>query len=432
MVFSRYNILYCSNGSYKLYNSRTNFYANISKELFDTLSMIKVTENFSLESLNIPQDLLKKLLDSKVIVNPYDDDDFYNLKKYLRYNHAFSKLSLGLIIVPTLACNFKCPYCYETKLSHKTMNTSTMEQIIKFVENSGCKTVNLCWHGGEPLLAFEKMHFLLNRLYNISKLKIITHSMVTNGFLLDERKCNILKNYKIDNIQITIDGNRDFHNKSRVHKEGIPTFDRIIGNIENVFTYIPSCHVTVRVNLREENRYQFPVLYNELKKRWGNNNYSFDLALVNDINNSCNVACLPNKAKVSLMKELYEKYSIRDIHTTISPQIGGCTATCVNSFIIGPEGEIYKCWVDVGKPQKVISSIFDNKLRNTILPSYIVGSDMFSDKKCHDCAFLPLCDGGCVVRRYNQYHGGEEYDSCPLDKEDFYDLLEMKLKMDCL
>lgn len=213
MVFSRYNILYCSNGSYKLYNSRSNFYANISKELFDTLSKIKVTENFSLESLNIPQDLLKKLLDSKVIVNPYDDDDFYNLKKYLRYNHAFSKLSLGLIIVPTLACNFKCPYCYETKLSHKTMNTSTMEQIIKFVENSGCKTVNLCWHGGEPLLAFE---------------------------------------------------------------------------------------------------------------------------------------------------------------------------------------------------------------------------NMFSGKKCHDCAFLPLCDGGCVVRRYNQYHGGEEYDSCPLDKEDFFDLLEMKLKMDCL
>lgn len=197
MVFSRYNILYCSNGSYKLYNSRTNFYANISKELFDTLSMIKVTENFSLESLNIPQDLLKKLLDSKVIVNPYDDDDFYNLKKKLRYNHAFSKSSLGLIIVPTLACNFKCPYCYEAKLSHKTMNTSTMEQIIKFVENSGCKTVNLCWHGGKPLLAFEKMHFLLNRLYNISKLKITTHSMVTNGFLLDKKSVIYSRNTKL-------------------------------------------------------------------------------------------------------------------------------------------------------------------------------------------------------------------------------------------
>lgn len=81
-------------------------------------------------------------------------------------------------------------------------------------------------------------------------------------------------------------------------------------------------------------------------------------------------------------------------------------------------------------------NVYSLKSDMTIFPvstSYtIVGSDMFSDKKCHDCAFLPLCDGGCVVRRYNQYHGGEEYDSCPLDKEDFYDLLEMKLKMDCL
>ncbi len=61
----------------------------------------------------------------------------------------------------------------------------------------------------------------------------------------------------------------------------------------------------------------------------------------------------------------------------------------------------------------------------------VSASDKLTEE-LENCAFLPLCDGGCVVRRYNQYHGGEEYDSCPLDKEDFYDLLEMKLKMDCL
>ena len=425
MIISRYSILYYSENSYKLFNTRTNFCAIISKELYNTLSLLKECD-FNLESLNIPHNTLMHLIKGKVIVNPHEDEDYYNLKKYLRYNQAFSRASLGLIIVPTLACNFKCPYCYETNLTSKNMSVSTMDQILRFVKNTGCKTVNLCWHGGEPLLAFEQIHYLLNKLYDIQDLKMKTHSMVTNGFLLDPDKCKILSQYNIGHIQITIDGNRDFHNRSRRHKLGIPTFDIILENIENVFTYIPSCHVTVRVNLREENKYQFPSLYKNLRQRWKGQNYSVDLAFVND-----NVACLPNRGKVSLLKELSKKFGIDDIQTTIAPQVGGCTATCVNSVIIGPEGEIYKCWVDVGKPQKVVDSIFENKVRNYILPSYIVGADMFSDRKCHDCAFLPICDGGCVVRRYNKLHDGADYDPCPLSEEDFYTLLDMYIKQKC-
>lgn len=53
---------------------------------------------------------------------------------------------------------------------------------------------------------------------------------------------------------------------------------------------------------------------------------------------------------------------------------------------------------------------------------------MFSDRKCHDCAFLPICDGGCVVRRYNKLHDGADYDPCPLSEEDFYTLLDMYIK----
>lgn len=430
MIISRYSILYYSENSYKLFNTRTNFCAIISKELYNTLSLLKECD-FNLESLNIPHNTLMHLIKGKVIVNPHEDEDYYNLKKYLRYNQAFSRASLGLIIVPTLACNFKCPYCYETNLTSKNMSVSTMDQILRFVKNTGCKTVNLCWHGGEPLLAFEQIHYLLNKLYDIQDLKMKTHSMVTNGFLLDPDKCKILSQYNIGHIQITIDGNRDFHNRSRRHKLGIPTFDIILENIENVFTYIPSCHVTVRVNLREENKYQFPSLYKNLRQRWKGQNYSVDLAFVNDVNSSCNVACLPNRGKVSLLKELSKKFGIDDIQTTIAPQVGGCTATCVNSVIIGPEGEIYKCWVDVGKPQKVVDSIFENKVRNYILPSYIVGADMFSDRKCHDCAFLPICDGGCVVRRYNKLHDGADYDPCPLSEEDFYTLLDMYIKQKC-
>lgn len=248
--------------------------------------------------------------------------------------------------------------------------------------------------------------------------------MVTNGYLLDKEKCKELFRYKINHIQITLDGNKEFHNKSRIHRQGLPTFETIIGNIDNVFTYIPDCHVTIRINIRQGNKSLFPELYYELKKKWQNQNYTINIAFVNDINNSCNVACLPNKGKIAFLKEMYEKYGIEDIKVDISPQIGGCAATCVNSIIIGPEGEIYKCWVDVGKKERIISNIFDGNIQNLLLPSYIVGSDMFSDPKCHNCTFLPLCDGGCIVRRYNKLHQNTQYDPCPIDRVDFDSLLD--------
>ena len=125
------------------------------------------------------------------------------------------------------------------------------------------------------------------------------------------------------------------------------------------------------------------------------------------------------------MRSLYESYDIKDINITVKPQIGGCTASCTNTYVIGPLGEIYKCWVDVGKKDRVVSNVFDGKLSNYIYSSYTVGSDMFSDERCKKCIFMPLCDGGCIIRRYNHKHFQMQYDPCPIDENDFLSLLEL-------
>jgi hypothetical protein len=77
MIISRYRVLYYSEGSYKLFNTRTNFCAILSEELYNTLSLLKEGD-FNLESLNIPHDTLMHLMEGKVIVNPYEDEDYYN------------------------------------------------------------------------------------------------------------------------------------------------------------------------------------------------------------------------------------------------------------------------------------------------------------------------------------------------------------------
>jgi uncharacterized protein len=425
MKFSRYNFLYSSKEYGKLlFNTRTKYFASLDAALFNLLKNLSSEEIRDIKALNIPDDILKQFIEAKVLIKSTEDEDFFYLKKYLRYKQTFSNNQLGLIIVPTFSCNFKCPYCYEYNLPSKTISDYTISGIINFLKLKGTKNINLCWHGGEPLLAFDKIVKFLDEFNRCNGFTLSSHAMVTNGFLLDDHKCKILKNYNLDTVQITIDGDRNAHNQSRIHKQGIPTYDTIIANVENIFKYIPNCQVIIRVNLHKENKEIFPKIYHQLKTLWGNQKYSFNIAFVNDINNTCKVGCLADQEKIPYLKSLYKDFGIKDISINANPIIGGCTAAYNNSFIIGPSGEIYKCWVDVGKREKITGNIWNNNISNYILSSYVVGSDMFTDTQCKKCTFFPLCDGGCIVRRYNKKHYNIDYTPCYYDNQNFKSLLD--------
>ena len=426
MKFSRYNYLkYSERFGYLLFNTRTKYFLSLSQELFHKLDKLSKLKNIEKGISDLAPEIWSQLVNGKVIVGNNEDDDFYELKKYLRYKQAFSCNSIGLVVVPTFACNFKCPYCYEDNLPNITMKTEVVEAIYSFIKKLKQNNVDLCWHGGEPLLAFDSIVSFLNKIGNDCDIVLRSHSMVSNGFLLDKTKCQILNEFHLGRIQITIDGNKDYHDKSRIHKAGIPTYDTIIQNVENVFQYIPDCQVIIRINLHNENKDSFPALYKDLKRKWHAQKFIFNISFVNDVNASCKIACLADKGKISYIRSLYELYGIKDISLSVQPQIGGCTASCVNSYVIGPLGEIYKCWADVGLKGKIVSDIFNGKLSNYLLPSYTVGSDMFSDEKCKMCAFMPMCDGGCIVRRFNQKHYQTSYEPCPIDEEGILSLMEL-------
>ena len=144
MIFSLYNKLsFSEKYGFLIFNTRTKFFAKISEELFVKLDSIVPGVDIELSNLNFPKQTLEKLLSAKVFVEKNEDEDFYNLKKYLRYNKAFSAKSLGLVLVPTLSCNFKCPYCYEGGVKGKSMDTNVIEHIIEFVKRKDPEYINL-------------------------------------------------------------------------------------------------------------------------------------------------------------------------------------------------------------------------------------------------------------------------------------------------
>ena len=79
-----------------------------------------------------------------------------------------------------------------------------------------------------------------------------------------------------------------------------------------------------------------------------------------------------------------------------SSSYGVCGAISLNSFVIGPDGALYKCWNDIGYSERSIGNLEKGiKLTNKFVEwlSY----DVVKDQECKDCSFFPVCYGGCAA-----------------------------------
>lgn len=110
--WSKYNLIFESavHGHF-LYNSLSNTLAKLNEKTYSELKKIKQSPN-TYEYSNRP-DLLIQLLLSKVLVNKGEEESLLNTIKMRRLYHNYTNSYLALTILPTLACNFKCEYCYQ-------------------------------------------------------------------------------------------------------------------------------------------------------------------------------------------------------------------------------------------------------------------------------------------------------------------------------
>lgn len=423
MIWSKYNFLFESakHGLF-IYNSSTNAFLKLNSELFDICRKIKTDIN-KIELLD--SNIKNEFQQAKILVSQYEDESYFTKTKYLKHLRSFSQTGLGLVIAPTYSCNFACPYCYENNLPDIHMKEETEDHIIEFVKlYSDSKDLVLCWHGGEPLLRFSNMKSLLNKIQKDDAINLTEHHLVTNGYLLDKEKLDFLKNHNLKSVQITIDGLPETHNKSRKHKSGEPTYDTIIKNIDYLIESCPDCLANIRVNIHNENKEEFHILYKELKKRWPGKNVNIHFMYAED-HGTCQVACLENKNKLGFIIDLYKKYGIQEVDFYPKTKLGGCTADSNSSFVIGPKGEMYKCWVDLGKKEREIGSVTKQDLNLELISEYVSGTDKFNDAKCKDCFLFPVCDGGCGMFRLEKKQTGKEYNVCPINPEDLNLLLEI-------
>lgn len=95
-------------------------------------------------------------------------------------------------------------------------------------------------------------------------------------------------------------------------------------------------------------------------------------------------------------------------------KVKGCMMHTQNSYIVGPECEIYKCWNDVSDEGKVIGHIQDGILHITNSSRYIKYRTQTSafNSECKECHAFPICDGGCGSYRYRNVFENSKFILC--------------------
>lgn len=417
MELSKYNFFFVYKNKHLIYNSLSNSFAEIDIQLYDFL---KDKENINLNE-NILSDVKDDLVRMKILVE--NEKDELNEIKFISDRRRNSDKILNLTILPTLNCNFACTYCFEEHAHQEQMSNEIEDLIIdKIKEYKTTESLRITWFGGEPLLAFDRMVSLTNK---IKKLGFpFTAGIITNGYLLTEKIIKQLEFLNIKSIQITIDGMSDTHDSRRKLISGRGTFLKIIENVELLKKIEPNIPVSIRVNIDDNNKDEFIKVYDFFHKK----NYQklvVTPAFVEDISTSKENPCLFNRQKrADFLIYLNKKFNLNFTHFYPLGDRNECGIRNVNTLVIGPRGELYKYWNDVGNDDKIIGGL-NNKFKNNyrLLLRYLNGADPFNDEKCKSCFHFPTCGGGCPYLRLKNEYENENFDTCDYIKDNLESFL---------
>lgn len=275
------------------------------------------------------------------------------------------------------------------------------------------------------MLGTKIMERFMGKIKELSEdLQLVHHGIITNGTLLDSSRWGVFKEYPLNSLQVTLDGKKPTHDKKRIRPDGQGTFDVIMENLNKFAGEFPDTSISVRVNIDKNNADEFMDVYDYVKQLFPEKK---NLFVYPGIIKGCGTEgidspFLKNQDIARIRDKMIERgYPIS------YPQhcIGGCCATSLSSYVIGPKGEIYKCWMDLGKKERETGNVSDRKYTNMpLLGKYMLYGSHVMTPECWKCPLLPICSNDCAHERLENMEKKADNDLCCIYKDNNEALLD--------
>ncbi|MCC7332514.1 MAG: 4Fe-4S cluster-binding domain-containing protein [Flavobacteriales bacterium] len=255
---------------------------------------------------------------------------------------TFGNKSLRLILFITEQCNFRCVYCYEDFKLGK-IEDCVVEGIKNLIINraSELSSLHLSFFGGEPLLNKKAVIEISSWAKEFCEDKEITYigDITTNGYSLDKNIFESLLDSGVTAFQITIDGEKNTHDKLRPTVNGKSTFDKIYSNLLVMANSQKNFWCTFRFNIADSN-------FESVKSFIIENSIPF----TNDDRFTFHFHPIFGMPKLVLTKEeqiieLKTLATSKRLKFDNHDENGMCYAAKANSFVIRANGVVQKCTV---------------------------------------------------------------------------------------
>lgn len=395
-VINKYLLtVYDENGDLIIYNTLNYKTTLIKKNNFEKFNEFQ-KQIISTGNYCGPKENLNIFL-SQNVIRLIDHDINSELMK--RYNEVIlSNNSLSIIILPTEQCNFRCVYCYENFKQGKMTNdiiNKTGDLITKLI--SDYKMLNISWFGGEPLLELDVINKISEMAIQICKKykKPYLSTMTTNGYLLNLDTIKELLKLHIISYQVTLDGNRETHNKQRFLSDGGDTYDNILNNLLKIKEQIrtPTLNIMIRVNV-SNNMSSSDI--NTLSKMFiDDKRFTINLHPIFGEDNESG----RQGTDYTDFLEIYKGCKKYISDSLIADDLI-CYAAKQNTLVIRSNGDLCKCTVNFHDPKNSFGNIETIDLTNICLNKYHYSNNIQKKDQCINCCLYPLCFGKqCPARR---------------------------------
>ncbi len=417
MKASRYNWFFKSenDGRWLAFNGMTSALAVLeNEEKHSLVRQILADPDQADRGDQTVQELWDKLVKGGYLIEDWVDE--IAILKVRNRTARFRGHGLSLTVAPTMSCNFKCTYCYETHPGG-VMGADVEDALVEMVRDrlKSKENLSVIWFGGEPLLRLEQILRLTERFDEICQQKESPYiaSMITNGYLLDEQVAPQLRQAHIHSAQITLDGPQETHDQRRLLHNGQGTYDRIMANVEGLVERNgcaeEKCQrfaVSIRVNVDRTNAAEIPKLLDDLEKRGLKDKVGLYLGQVKPYTEVCrNIggSCLSDQEYTATEIDLYRQFLSKGFWVAKYPTIRSayCGAdACLHSFVVGPGGELHACLSEVGSSNTIGHLLKKQEGRYNRRLIEFLSWDPFERQECRECDILPICMGGCPYQSY--------------------------------
>ncbi|GFE61455.1 geopeptide radical SAM maturase [Geobacter sp. AOG2] len=305
------------------------------------------------------------------------------------------------LVTLTLECNLACGYCFEDPFRGRfVMDDHTAELLILRLKEQMAigRNVTVDFYGGEALMALPLLKRIAGHLVEAARELGVTFTfnIITNATLLTRQVVQDLLPLGLAAVRATLDGPKDIHDQQRPFVSGKGSFDTIVANVKAVHDLVP---VDLGGNYTRDNFRRFPEMLDYLVAEgispaalkaigFAPVMPKADGSVSSDLNSACASTDEPWVIEASLF---LRQEAITRGFPVPKLRSAACMIEFEHDLVVGYDGSLYKCPAFMGREELRVGSLADG------VGDYAASHnlDLWKNDECLECAYLPLCFGGC-------------------------------------